>query len=196
MTAEQDTDVTTSGRSRHDSQGRTAQDRQPPSWRVVCTDTEDHVNTVETEMFRRPAILLALAMLGLLGLSPSVSNAQVGSFGGVAAPRGDGSRIRIEVAQRGAIQRPRPPRQWRLPERPGPSQEPASARGYADGYRRGLDDGRDRDRYDPVGSGSYRSGNAGYYREYGPREAYRNNYRAGFRQGYEDGYRDGARGRR
>jgi hypothetical protein len=75
-------------------------------------------------------------------------------------------------------------------------QEPAAARGYSDGYEKGLDDGRDRDRYDPVRHGDYRSGDEGYYREYGSRDAYRNNYRAGFRQGYEDGYRDGAARRR
>jgi hypothetical protein len=73
----------------------------------------------------------------------------------------------------------------------GVRQEPASARGYSDGFKRGLDDGRSGDRYDAVGSREYRTGDAGYYREYGSRDAYRNNYRAGFRQGYEDGYRDG-----
>jgi hypothetical protein len=75
-------------------------------------------------------------------------------------------------------------------------QDPAFARGYADGFERGLDDGRDRDRYDPVRYRDYRDGDQGYFREYGVREAYRNNYRAGFRQGYEEGYRDGGRGRR
>jgi hypothetical protein len=72
-------------------------------------------------------------------------------------------------------------------------QEPAAARGYGDGFEQGFDDGRDRDRYDPVRHGDYRDGDEGYYREYGSRDAYKNNYRAGFRQGYEDGYRDGAR---
>ena len=72
-------------------------------------------------------------------------------------------------------------------------QEPASARGYSDGYEQGLDDGHDRDRYDPVRHGDYRDGDEGYYREYGSRDAYKNNYRAGFRQGYEDGYRTGTR---
>jgi hypothetical protein len=93
------------------------------------------------------------------------------------------------------LERPAPPRQWRLPDARA-SQEPALARGYADGYEIGLDNGRDRNRYDPVGSRSYRAGDSGYYRDYGPRDAYRNNYRAGFRQGYETGYRDGSRGRR
>ena len=78
----------------------------------------------------------------------------------------------------------------------GGFQEAASARGYADGYERGLSDGRDRDRYDPVGSGDYRDGDNGYSGSYGSRDAYKNNYRAGFRQGYEDGFRDGTRYRR
>lgn len=76
---------------------------------------------------------------------------------------------------------------------PRRNEEPAYARGYADGYERGLTDGRSRDRYDPVGSREYRDGDNGYRGDYGSREAYRNNYRAGFRQGYEDGYRDGTR---
>jgi hypothetical protein len=72
-----------------------------------------------------------------------------------------------------------------------PGSEPAFARGYADGYEKGNDDGRDRDRYDAVGHKAYREGDEGYFREYGPKEAYRTNYRSGFREGYETGYRDG-----
>lgn len=71
----------------------------------------------------------------------------------------------------------------------GGYQDPAFARGYADGLERGRDDGRDRDRYDPVRHRDYRSADDGYFREYGPKQAYENNYRAGFRQGYEEGYR-------
>jgi hypothetical protein len=67
--------------------------------------------------------------------------------------------------------------------------EPAAARGYADGYEEGVRDARGRDRYDPVRSRDYRNADQGYYREYGSREAYRNNYRLGFRQGYDEGYR-------
>jgi flagellar biosynthesis/type III secretory pathway protein FliH len=81
----------------------------------------------------------------------------------------------------------RPPR--------GGLQEPALARGYADGYEQGLSDGREGNRYDPVKHREYRSGDLGYERSYGTRDAYKNNYRAGFRQGYEEGYRDGT-GRR
>lgn len=75
-------------------------------------------------------------------------------------------------------------------------QEPAYARGYSDGFEKGLDDGRDRDRYDPVRHGDYREADQGYSGSYGSKDAYKNNYRAGFRQGYEDGYRDGTRNRR
>jgi hypothetical protein len=81
-------------------------------------------------------------------------------------------------------------------QRRGGYQEPASARGYSDGYRQGLDDGRDRDRYDPVGHRDYRNADQGFYGSYGSRDAYRNNYRAGYRQGYEEGYRDGTGRRR
>jgi flagellar biosynthesis/type III secretory pathway protein FliH len=75
-------------------------------------------------------------------------------------------------------------------------QEPAISRGYSDGYAKGRDDGRDHDRYDAVGHREYRSGDNGYYRDYGSKDVYKNNYRDGFRQGYEDGYRDGNRSRR
>jgi flagellar biosynthesis/type III secretory pathway protein FliH len=74
--------------------------------------------------------------------------------------------------------------------------DPAFARGYSDGWERGADDRRDRDRYDPVRHGDYRDADDGYNRSYGSRDAYKNNYRAGFRQGYEEGYRNGARYRR
>jgi len=75
-------------------------------------------------------------------------------------------------------------------------QDPAFARGYSDGWERGTDDRRDRDRYDPVRHGKYRSADDGYSRAYGSRDAYKNNYRSGFRQGYEEGFRTGARHRR
>jgi len=78
----------------------------------------------------------------------------------------------------------------------GGYQEPAFARGYSDGYQDGLNDARDRNRYDPVGEKDYRSADKGYYGGYGSKDAYKNNYRSGFRQGYEDGYReDGVRRR-
>ena len=72
-------------------------------------------------------------------------------------------------------------------------QEPAYARGYSDGWEKGVDDGRDRDRYDPVRHGDYKDADNGYERGYGSKDAYKNNYRSGFRQGYEEGYRSGTR---
>ena len=124
-----------------------------------------------------------------------------------AQPAYSGQRRVVRVQQRGrgmpppAVPRAVPQRPGRaVPYRPqdrrGPYQEPAFARGYADGYMSGTDASRDRDRYDPVGERAYRSGDQGYYRDYGSRDAYRNNYRAGFRQGYDDGYRENVRGRR
>ena len=78
----------------------------------------------------------------------------------------------------------------------GGYQEPAFARGYSDGFEDGAKDGKDRNRYDPVGEKDYRSADKGYYGSYGSKDAYKNNYRAGFRQGYEEGYRQGNSGRR
>jgi hypothetical protein len=75
-------------------------------------------------------------------------------------------------------------------------QEPAFAQGYDDGYEKGVADGRDGERYDPVGHRDYREADQGYARSYGTLDAYKNNYRAGFRQGYEQGYREGTRHRR
>ena len=69
-------------------------------------------------------------------------------------------------------------------------QDPAFSRGYSDGWEKGRDDGRDRDRYDPVRHGDYKDGDNGYERSYGSKDAYKNNYRSGFRQGYEAAYRD------
>jgi len=68
-------------------------------------------------------------------------------------------------------------------------QEPAYARGYADGYRHAQDDRADRRSYDPVAHRDYREADQGFNRSYGSREAYKTNYRAGFRAGYDAGYR-------
>ena len=65
--------------------------------------------------------------------------------------------------------------------------------GYSDGYDRGLDDGHDRRRFDPVGESRYRSGDHGYERWYGPKDLYKARYREAFREGYEQGYQDGRR---
>jgi hypothetical protein len=70
-------------------------------------------------------------------------------------------------------------------------QEPAFARGYADGFRHAQDDRDNRRSYDPVGHREYREADQGFSRSYGSRDAYKDNYRAGFRAGYDAGYRDG-----
>lgn len=69
----------------------------------------------------------------------------------------------------------------------------ASANGYSDGYEAGLDDARDRRRFDPIGESRYRSGDHGYKGSYGSRERYKDTYRVAFRDGYEEGFRDGSR---
>lgn len=74
-------------------------------------------------------------------------------------------------------------------------QEPAYARGYADGYRHAQQDRDDRRSYDPVAHRDYREADQGFYHSYGSREAYKDNYRAGFRAGYDVGYRELRRGR-
>jgi hypothetical protein len=75
-------------------------------------------------------------------------------------------------------------------------QDPASATGYDAGYDRGVVDGREGTRYDPVRHKDYRDGERGYEESYGSRDGYKTNFRAGFRQGYEDGYREGTRSRK
>jgi hypothetical protein len=70
------------------------------------------------------------------------------------------------------------------------SEEPAFARGYADGFKHAQEDRQERRRYDPVGHRDYREADQGFSRSYGTLEAYKNNYRAGFRAGYDAGYRD------
>jgi len=137
-------------------------------------------------------VLVPMLLAGVLAQPASAGQERTGIV--LAQGRGGERRAvpRVEPA--------RPGRSGIRPLRPqdrrGAYQEPAFARGYDDGYMRGVDDSRDRDRYDPVGHRDYRSGEQGYSRDYGSRDAYRNNYRAGFRQGYDEGYREGARGRR
>lgn len=122
-------------------------------------------------------------IVGLLAFATAPLRAEAGDHG-----------FRIRGGQL-AERQGRPLMPWRPEGRRGGYQEPAYARGYSDGYMRGLDAGRNRERYDLAGNRSYRSGDQGYDRRYGSRAAYKNNYRAGFRQGYEEGYRDGGRGR-
>jgi hypothetical protein len=104
--------------------------------------------------------------------------------------RGDGPDPAPRIDPRPA---PRGLRPWRPLDRRNSYQEAAFSRGYDDGYKRGLDDSRQRDRYDPVGDRAYQRGDPGYSREYGSRDAYKYRYREAFREGYEDGYGDGQR---
>ena len=69
-------------------------------------------------------------------------------------------------------------------------QNPAYTRGYDDGYRRGLEAGRDRDYYDPRRETWYRSADRGYDRRYGSRTQWRQVYRDGFSAGYDVGYQE------
>jgi hypothetical protein len=64
---------------------------------------------------------------------------------------------------------------------------------YADGYEKGLDDGRNHRQLDPTRHGWYRSANHNYDDSYGSRAQYANVYREGFRAGYEAGFSDGER---
>ena len=71
----------------------------------------------------------------------------------------------------------------------------AARYGFDEGYAKGLDDGRDRDRPDPWRHSRYRNADQGYRREYGPRSVYQQAYRNAFERGYDQGYRDGRGGR-
>jgi hypothetical protein len=95
----------------------------------------------------------------------------------------------------GVYQQPTGPGVFAPQAAPGAYQEPAFARGYSDGFKQGMNDGRGRHAYNAINHGDYRDGDNGYYRSYGPRDAYKNNYRSGYRSGYEEGYRNGT-GRR
>lgn len=66
---------------------------------------------------------------------------------------------------------------------------PAFENGARDGYEKGIEDVRDRDRYDPLRHKWYRSGDRHYKREYGPKDAYENRYRDGFKEGYDRAFR-------
>jgi len=73
---------------------------------------------------------------------------------------------------------------------------PAHSAGLRDGYEKGREDARDRDRYEPQRHSWYRSGDRDYRREYGSRDQYRDLYRQAFREGYDRGYRESGYGYR
>lgn len=71
----------------------------------------------------------------------------------------------------------------------------ARSNGFRDGYDKGFEDARDRDRFDPRRHRWYRNGDRGYDRSYRmSRRQYEDLYRQGFLTGYQAGYRDGQRG--
>jgi hypothetical protein len=62
--------------------------------------------------------------------------------------------------------------------------------GARDGFEKGQEDARDRDRFDPRRHEWYRDAERGYDDDrFGSRERYRDEYRRGFLVGYEQGYR-------
>ena len=60
--------------------------------------------------------------------------------------------------------------------------------GYNDGLRRGAEDMRDRDRYNPENAGDYKKATNGYDSYYGNKDEYKRAYRDAFRRGYDEGY--------
>lgn len=67
---------------------------------------------------------------------------------------------------------------------------PAYSNGVNDGYKKGREDARDRDSYDPLRHKWYREGDHDYKSQYGSRQQYADVYRQGFKEGYERGYRE------
>lgn len=67
---------------------------------------------------------------------------------------------------------------------------PAYDNGYRDGLEKGREDSRDRDGFDPARHSWYRNADRNYRREYGSRDQYRDIYREAFIEGYERGYRE------
>lgn len=104
--------------------------------------------------------------------------------------RGSGVGRRPPVPRYGA-----PPGARRSAGFPGVADDIGHANGFEEGYKRGLDDGRDRDRYDPRRHRRYRDADQGYRRDYGPKGVYEASYRRGFERGYDQGYADGQRRR-
>jgi hypothetical protein len=74
------------------------------------------------------------------------------------------------------------------PDSRGRYNSPASDVGYRDGFDQCRDDARDGDRFDPVRSSRYRSGDHEYNSRYGSRDDYKRDYRTALQRGYEQGY--------
>ena len=60
--------------------------------------------------------------------------------------------------------------------------------GRRDGFEKGQEDARDRDRYDPRRHKWYRDAERGYENRYGSKDRYRDEYRRGFVAGYQQAY--------
>lgn len=65
----------------------------------------------------------------------------------------------------------------------------ARQQGFDDGFKDGVDAGRDRDVYNPTKSGDYKKGANGYDDDFGNKQIYKQNYRTAYLQGYKRGYR-------
>jgi len=65
--------------------------------------------------------------------------------------------------------------------------------GARDGYEKGREDARDRNRADARGHRWYREGDREYNSRYGNKDQYKNEYRRGFIAGYDRGYREARR---
>jgi hypothetical protein len=138
------------------------------SWRIVCTLSGACPLIRRIDVARLAGFLLSLVIF----VTPIIADAQ-----GRGRGRGVGRLPSPSLTGRGY-------------------EEPAFARGYADGFTHAQEDRRERRRYDPVAHREYRDADQGFSRSYGALEAYRNNYRAGFRAGYDTGYRDDSGRRR
>ena len=65
--------------------------------------------------------------------------------------------------------------------------------GFREGVKQGEKDGRKNDRFRYQDENTYRQGDKGYHREYGPVDRYRQSFRTGYAAGYSEGYQRYAR---
>lgn len=77
------------------------------------------------------------------------------------------------------------------PTRSARVRSPAFDEGYARGVDAGRDDARRNRPYSYIDDLAYRSADAGYRSEYGPRDWYRDEFRRGYAAGYAEGYPGG-----
>ncbi len=76
----------------------------------------------------------------------------------------------------------------RYPNSNGRTSSVAYDNGYRDGLEKGREDVGDNDSFDPVRHTRYRSADHGYNSRYGTKEQYKLAYRDGFEAGYAQGY--------